>query len=160
MAVLGRVYDLGLGDSRSGEDYISREQGSPLAQEGDSLLDAKDHIGGVALLHQLPVQLGRDLQGLRVLDEVASNNSRAIWAPAVEALTDGPLAAAALELPVAVRDVITHSVPEDVVQRLRLWDIGTPLSDDDDQFALVVQPGALLRKWMDWYGVMGPGETR
>lgn len=140
---------------RSSEDDVSRQQSSALAQEGDSLLDAEDHVRGVTLLNRLAVQPSRDLQGLGVLDHVSRDDSRAVGAPAVESLAQRPLATPTLDLPVAVRDVVADGVPEDVIKGLGLWDIRTRLANDDDQFALVVQPGALLRQGVYGHGVLG-----
>lgn len=88
-----------------------------MAEEGYRLAHAKDHIRRVALLHNLTVDPGGDLEALRVLDELAAHKSRAVGSPAIEALTERPLSTAMFELPVAVGDVIADGVAQHVVQR-------------------------------------------
>lgn len=95
-------------------------------------------------LNRLPVQLGPDTEGLRVLDEARADDSRAVGGPAVKALAERPLAAAVLDLPVAVGDVVADGVAHDVVEGVGLRHLGAALADDDDKLALVVQAGALL----------------
>ena len=127
-----------MADSRSGKDDISWEQSGAPTKERNRLLDTKDHIGGVAVLDSLAVHAGGNAQGLGVLDDVAADDAGAEGPPAVVALAQRPLAAPALDLPVAVGDVVAHRVAQDVVQRLVLGHVGGRLADDDDQLALVV----------------------
>lgn len=131
------------GNLRSSKDNITGQQRSALTQERDGLLDAKDHIGRVAVLHNLAVQLGGDAQRLRVLDQVGANDGRPKGRPAVVALAERPLAAAALELPVAVRDVVADGVAEHVVERLGLGHVTARLADHRHELALVVQRAVL-----------------
>lgn len=169
--------------SRSCKDEIAWLQGRSLAQEGNGLLDAKDHIlSGIVLeqklsvnaahetkynrkgattpfpttkkkkketpreasqrhithLHRLAIQFRIDLEVLRIPDNARSDDPRAVGSPAVKPLAEGPLAASALDLPFAVRDVVPDGVAQDVVECLILRHVRRSLAHDNDELALVV----------------------
>src|SRR5208337_78389 len=75
----------------------------------DNLSDGEDHVTRVALLPDRPVDGERDRDRLRVGDFVGRHEPRAKRPERVEALALDPLAAAVC-LPVALRDVIGQTV--------------------------------------------------
>lgn len=106
----------------------------------------------------MAVQPGADFEGLGVGDERRGDDARAVGRPGVEALAERPLAAAVLQLPVAVRDVVADGVAEDVVQGAGFGDVGARAADYGDEFAFVVEAGAALGEGVDGDGVGGAGE--
>lgn len=63
-----------------------------------------------------------------------------------------------LELPVSVRHIVAHSVPQDIVQRLRLGHLLAPLAYDNDELALVVKADSFLCQRRNWNGVGRSGQ--
>lgn len=114
--------------------------------------------GASTHLHGLPVEHRLDAQLLRVPQHRARHEAGPPGRPAVEALADGPLAAAPLELPVAVRDVVADGVAQDAVEGAGLGHVGAALADDGDELALVVEALAALGHAGDGDGVVGAGE--
>jgi hypothetical protein len=146
--------------SRSSKDQITGQQRRPLTQKRNRLRNPKNHIRRIIVLHHLPIHLRRDLQRLGILNHVPRDNTWTERRPAIKALSKSPLAAAALELPVPVRDVVTHGIAEDVVERLGLWHIGTWLANDGNELAFPVEALAFLSEWVDGYGVCWAGDGR
>lgn len=96
-------------------------------------------------LHGLAVEPGGDLEGVGVLDDAGRDDAGSVRRPAVECLAEAPLAAPALDLPVAVGDVVADGVAQDVVQGVRLGHVGALLPDHHYQLALPVEALAFLR---------------
>lgn len=49
-----------------------------------------------------------------------------------------------------MRNVVAHRVTQNIVERLSLGNIGTLLSDNGYQLALVIETLAFLGEGMDW----------
>lgn len=56
---------------RSGEDQVTGEESGSLTKEADGLLDREDHIGSRALLDDLSVEDGLDVQSLWIGDDLS-----------------------------------------------------------------------------------------
>jgi hypothetical protein len=104
-------------------------------------------------LDGLPVDLGPDLEVMRVFDDIARHDSRTVRCPSVKTLSERPLAATVLDLPVSVGDVVAYGVTQNVVKCFGFRDVLGGLSDDGDQLALIVQAGAFLGDGMNWNGI-------
>lgn len=100
-------------------------------------------------LHSLAVELCRNTQSLRVLDQRGTDDARTIGSPSIKAFAEGPLTSAPLELPLSVRNIIADRIAQDVVKRLGLGHIGAFLADDGYQLAFVVKAFALLGHGVD-----------
>lgn len=57
-----------------------------------------------------------------------------------------------------MRDIITDRVAKDIIQRFVFANLATPLPDDSDEFALVIEAFALLREARDGDRVRGAGQ--
>jgi hypothetical protein len=77
-----------------------------MTQKTYRLCDPKDHILGITILSHLPINLGRNPQVLGVFNQITAHDPRTVGSPTVETFAEGPLAAAVLDLPVSVGDVV------------------------------------------------------
>ena len=115
-----------------------------LAEEGNGLLHVEDQVPRVAILHGLAVEPSLDPEIVRVLQHFRADDAGSVRRPAVESLPQRPLAASALDLPFSVGDVVADGVAQHVVQRIGLGHVDGLLSDDDHEFAFVIEPSSLL----------------
>ena len=145
-------------NSRSGKDEIARQEGRSLAQERNGLPDAEDLVFGRAVLHRVAVELGPDVEALRILDRLLRHDSRAVRRPAIKALSERPLAAAVLDLPVAMGDIIADSIAKDIIKGFVFGHIRSGLANDDDQLALVIKGATGLSLRVDGDGLASSGE--
>jgi hypothetical protein len=81
---------------------------------------------------------------LGIFDEFGAYDARAVRGPTVETFPEGPLAAAPLELPVSVGDVIAYCIAEDVLKGFGFGDVGTGFTDYSNKFTLVVNASSFL----------------
>jgi hypothetical protein len=95
-----------------GQDQIPRRQRARLADELDHLPAAEDQVAGVAVLAELAVDPGSELQVARVGDLVGGRDPWTVGAERVGALSAGPLRLPALE--VAGGDVVGDAVAGDL----------------------------------------------
>ena len=95
---------------RPGEDHIPRQQRRALAQKGNRLRHAEDHVVCTSILHHRAVNPRLDPQILRILDELRVEDAGTEGRPSIVAFAEGPLASAARELPVAVGEVVADRV--------------------------------------------------
>lgn len=91
---------------------------------------------------------------LRVLNQLGGDNARTIRCPAVKALAMSPLVSV-LQLPVSVRQVVSHSISKNALESLGLGHVLALLADDNDQLALVVETVHLLGHVRNRDGVGG-----
>src|SRR5580658_3228554 len=144
--------DTGWGSHHKDIAWMERHR---FAQERDDAGHAVDHLAGISSLDDLPVESRGQLQpGAAGRNLVGRDEKWPEGSGAVEVLADGPLRS--LHLEVAHRSIVEDRVADDVLQGVTLGDVAAALSDDRDQFALVVElfghPGA------DKRGPV-PGET-
>jgi hypothetical protein len=100
----------------SREDQITRQQRGALTQERNRFRNTENHILRATFLNRLPIQLRRNLQILRILDDLAAHDTWTIRSPAVETFAERPLAAAVLELPVSVGDIVADCVAKNIIK--------------------------------------------
>ena len=143
--------------SRPRKDDVPWQQRRALTQERNHLLYTEDHVPGPTILDNVTIQLCRDLQFLRIRNDVRCSDARAKRRPAVKALAQTPLPAAALHLPFAVGDVVADSIAEDVVQGFSHGDIECFAADDYDKLAFVVEAGSLEGWRVDRYRIERAG---
>ena len=99
----------------------------------DQLRHAEDHGLGAAVLVAVAVDLEPHVEVLRVGDLVRGHQPGADRAEGVAALALVPLAAA-LDLEVALGDVVDDAIAGDVVHRVGFGDVAGLLADDDAEF--------------------------
>ena len=105
------------------------------------MVDAEDHVGGGAVLARDVVDRERQAQVLRVGDLVGGDQLRAERVERLAALALVPLAAA-LELELALRDVVREHVAGHVVARLGGGaEVARRTADDDAELDLPVGLG-------------------
>ncbi|KAJ8561619.1 hypothetical protein ON010_g8061 [Phytophthora cinnamomi] len=136
------------------EDERALGQRAVLRELADELGDREDHVARVGLLHLLPVEVGGDLERLRVRDDLGRHEHGAQRAEGVEGLGAAPLAAALLALPAARRDVVGARVAAHEAQRLVLRHVATGLLEHHGQLALVVDLGRARGHAGDHHGVV------
>lgn len=78
---------------------------------------------------------------------VGSDEAGTNWAESIEGLSATPLAAASVFLPVAGTDIIGAGVACDIVERFRGGNVFAITSDDDGEFAFVVDAIASEVTW-------------
>ena len=69
------------------------------------------------------------------------------WAESIEGLSATPLTSAGVFLPVARADIISAGVACDIVERFRGGNVFTITSDDDGEFAFIVDAIAPKVTW-------------
>lgn len=104
---------------RAREDDGALLQGRALGEEGDELADGEDHVLRVGLLDDRAVEGCGDGKSLGIRDELGADQDGAKREERVEALAEAPLAATALPLPTASRDIVGASVAKDL-ERARM----------------------------------------
>lgn len=107
-----------------------------LGQVGDDLGDAEDHVVGAALLHDLAVQHGPELDGGGVRQAPRRHETRPQRREAVEALAEAPLGA--VELVLARCHVVGASVAQDVVEGAVDGHVARRLAQNHSHLSLVV----------------------
>src|SRR6185503_20102369 len=105
---------------------------------------AEDHGLGVAALALLAVHVEEHLEVLRIADLVRGDEPRTHRPERVAPLAAIPLAAA-LELEIALGDVVDDAIPRHVVERLRFGNVACLRADDDSELHLPVELGRTLR---------------
>ena len=114
-----------------------------MGDERDQFLHPDDHVGGGAVLNDLPVNRRRDLQVVDVKLRV-DGDPGAQRAGRVEALAARPLAV--LVHHVAGRQVVADRVAEDDVDNFAHRNVLGQRLDDDSEFALGEDPLGPLRQ--------------
>src|SRR5262245_41393456 len=122
---------------RPGRDHVAGVQAHEARQVADELRDAEDHRARVAVLVALAVDLEPDAQLLRVGHLVARHEVGPDRPERVAALALDPLTAA-LELEMALREIVDDAVAGDVLQRALGLDVLGARADDDAELDLPV----------------------
>src|SRR6185369_10867929 len=130
---------------RAGRDEVAGPERHEAAAVRDELGDAEDHRARRSVLAALAVDVEPHREVLRVLDLVGGHHPRADRAERVAALALVPRAAA-LELVLALGDVVDDAVAGDELQRVGLVDVARLLADDDAELDLPVALERALRQ--------------
>src|SRR5271165_4224238 len=141
---LGRLHAEAHALRRAGDDHVSRQQRHELAEMRKDLGDGEDHVAGVALLPDGAVDGERERDRLRVGDLVGRHQPRPERTERVEALALHPLAAA-LGLPLALRDIVGEAIAGDLLERVALSDALRLGPDNDPELDLPVHGGRSFR---------------
>lgn len=147
-------------DLRSGENQVTGQQGRALGKERDRFSHVENHILSGRELNSLTVQLGRNIQSVGVGNHTGSRDTRAKRRPTIETLTQGPLPTTTLDLPLTMRDLVTHSIPENIVEGLALRHVLGLLANNNNQFAFIIDPFDLLRHGRHGQVISGASNRR
>src|SRR5690348_6865396 len=106
-----------------------------MADVADDVVDPKDEVGGVAVLHSLTVDLGPQSEVTGVGHLVGGDDPGTDRREGVGALALRPLPAA-FDLKFALGDVVYDAVTGDVLRRIVDCDISRGPTNDDAEFDL------------------------
>src|SRR5713226_505244 len=128
----------------AGGDDVAGLQRHEFGDVGHDLRTPEDHGRGRAGLAALAVDVEPHRQRLHVGDLVLGHEPGAERAEGVVRLALGPLAQA-LDLKIALGDVVADGVAGDVVERVGLGDVFGAAADDDGDFAFPIELGRAAR---------------
>lgn len=121
---------------RARHDHGAGLERRALGQVGDDLCDAEDHVVGAALLHDLAVQHGPELDDGGVRQAPGRHEARPQRREAVEALAEAPLGAA--ELVLARCHVVGADISKDVFECAVDGHVARRLAQNHSHLGLVV----------------------
>ena len=128
---------------RTGHDHGTGQQRGAAAEKLDQGGHVENHVSRVRFLPDFAVDDGLDRQGVRVRNLIGGDEAGTEWAEGVEGFAAAPLAAAALDLPIAGAHVVTASIAEHVLERVFPGNVLAGFADDHRQLALVIHLLAL-----------------
>ncbi len=123
---------------RAGGDEVAGQQGHVVAEIGDEVGHAENHVARVAGLHALTVHVEPEVDVLRVGDLVAADQPRADRAEGVAAFAQIPLAAL-FELIGALGHVVDQAIPGHVFERIGLAHKARLAPDDHAEFDFPIE---------------------
>src|SRR5450759_1612648 len=129
---------------RAGGDHVARLEHEELRAIPNDMLAVEDHVAGVAILALLAVDVRPYSEVLRVLDFVLADEPGPERAEGLGALALGeglPM----FQLERALRHVVAQAIAGDDVHGFFLRQIARALADHDDELALVIELGRVLR---------------
>lgn len=100
--------------SRSSKDDITRQQRRSHREKAHKMLHSKNHIRRTRILLRNPINLGPNIQRLRVRYLPRRNNSRTPRCPPIRALPHRELGlrkSTTVDLPSTVGDIVTDCIP-------------------------------------------------
>ena len=128
----------------AGQNDRSGGQSGAATEKFDDLGDGEDHVVRAPILDGFAIEKSANLQILGIGDFVGGDEAGAEGAESVEGLSATPLTSAGVFLPVTDTDIVRTGVACDIVERFRGGNVFTITSDDDGEFAFVVD--AIARK--------------
>src|ERR1017187_8910444 len=128
---------------RTGHDHGAGQQCGAAAEKLDQGGDVENHVSRVRFLPDVAVDDGLDRQCIRVRNLIGGDEAGTERAERVEGFAATPLAAAALDLPIAGAHVVTASIAEPVIERVFTGNVLAGFADDHRQLALVIHLLAL-----------------
>src|SRR5262249_47936128 len=120
--VARRLHSVGDACRRAGRDDVAGPQRHEAADIGHELPHAEDHVGGLAALARLTVDIGPHLELLRITDFVGGHEPRPDRCKRVAALALRRRSAV-FHLKRALGKVVDDAIAGDVLHRVRLADV-------------------------------------
>src|SRR5579863_1086260 len=130
----------------AGDDDVARLEHEELRAIPDQVGDAEDHGLGRALLPGFAVDGEPHVESLRIADLVLGDEPGPERAEGFAAFTLAPLAAAARDLKITLRNVVGEAIAGDCLHRLGLGEVARAAADDDAELDFVVELGGFLRR--------------